>query len=212
MFLVHVFLHFVSNILHRYYVLAKFICATNHPFRISERDEALEERLIAIPFNYSIPKEEQDPNLIWQLWNERDAIVSIALSYYRQLIVNHYRFSGDYPLNSIVSRIAEENLVDTQADITAFLEEHYCYYKDICIPGNEAEDDRNDRNRSFIDDMHQMFSEMYYNTPKNTFSAICTKIFEGDPYVSKSKHRRNGKGNALSCLNGLVLKIASSDT
>lgn len=191
---------------------AKLICATNHPFRISERDEALEERLVAIPFNYSIPKEEQDPNLIWKLWNERDAIVSIALSYYRQLVVNHYRFVGNYPLNSVVSRIVSENPVDTQADIEAFLEENYCYYTDVCIPGNEAEDERNNRNRSFVDDMHRLFINTYYDISKNTFSSICARFFTGNPYVVKSKHRRNSTENAISCFNGLVLKRGVSDT
>jgi len=169
---------------------AKLICATNHPFRISEHDEALEERLVAIPFNYSISKEEQNPNLIYQLWDERDAIVSIALSYYRQLVVNHYRFSGNYSLNSIVSRIAEENPVYVQEDIAAFLEKFYCYYKDVCIPGNELEDERNNRNRSFIDDMHRLFISIYYDINKNTFSSLCTRFFANNPYVTKSKHRR----------------------
>lgn len=190
---------------------AKFICATNHPFRISEYDEALEERLVAIPFNYSIPKEERNPNLIFSLWQERDTIASIALSYYRQLVTNHYRFAGNYLLNTLVSKIPAENYVDTQADIATFLDEHYCFYKDICTSGNEEDDDRNDRNRSFIDDMHQMFTVMYYAIQKNAFSAICAKIFDGNPYVIKTKHRRNGKGNALSCFNGLVRKSSSEN-
>ena len=185
---------------------AKLICATNHPFKISEQDEALDERLVAIPFNYSIPKEKQDPHLIHQLWDERDAIVSIALAYYRQLVVNHYKFSGYYPINTIVSKIVTGNSLDMQADVFAFLEEYYCYYKDICIPGNEAEDERNNKNRSFVEDMYRLFSSIYYTINKNTFSSLCVKYFDGNPLIIKTKHRRYSHENAISCFDGLVLK------
>lgn len=70
----------------------KFLFATNFPLRIESNDPAFLDRIIFLPFMNSVPKEERDPNLAKKLWKERDAIVTKALQYARDLMDQGWQF------------------------------------------------------------------------------------------------------------------------
>ena len=70
----------------------KFVMASNHPLCIEGEDEALQKRMVFLPFNESIPDDQQDPYLEDKIWDERDAIVTKALHYARKLVKLNYKF------------------------------------------------------------------------------------------------------------------------
>lgn len=73
----------------------RFLMGTNFPITLSRDndDPAFWNRMIVIPFTRSVPQEERDPDLLKKLWEERDAIVSMCLRYYKTVLENGYRFS-----------------------------------------------------------------------------------------------------------------------
>lgn len=70
----------------------KFLFASNFKLKIASMDEAFWDRVVLLPFVNSIPPEEQDPDLAQKLWEERDAIVTKALRYARDLMDNGWHF------------------------------------------------------------------------------------------------------------------------
>lgn len=70
----------------------KFVFASNHPPCIEGEDDALLKRIVYLPFDTSIPDDQQDPNLEEKIWKERNAIVTKALRYAQKLVELNYRF------------------------------------------------------------------------------------------------------------------------
>lgn len=70
----------------------KFVFAGNYPLCIDGEDDALQKRIVFLPFNESIPDDQQDPYLEDKIWDERDAIVTKSLHYARKLVKLNYKF------------------------------------------------------------------------------------------------------------------------
>jgi len=70
--------------------------ASNHNigFTYSTTDHAFMRRLIMIPFDVSIPKSEQDRDLLAKLECEKSAVATEAMRYYLELRNSQYQFSG----------------------------------------------------------------------------------------------------------------------
>lgn len=67
--------------------------ASNHPIKLTEYDDAFYKRMVFVPFDYSIPYEEQDPELLNKLWRERDGIVTKCLIAVQDMLYNGKSFS-----------------------------------------------------------------------------------------------------------------------
>lgn len=74
---------------------ATMIFGTNHELRLWDFDEAFAKRVLLVPFQYPVPKEQQDPHLIDRLKAERAGILYRAVLEYRELVKNNYVFAGD---------------------------------------------------------------------------------------------------------------------
>lgn len=74
---------------------ATLIFGTNHELRLWEFDEAFANRVLLIPFQYPVPKEQRDPKLLESLKAERSGILYRAILEYRELVENGYVFAGD---------------------------------------------------------------------------------------------------------------------
>ena len=98
----------------------KFLFATNFPLRIESNDPAFLDRIIFLPFMNSVPKEERDPNLAKKLWKERDAIVTKALQYARDLMDQGWQFPP-IPDVDCMRGIQRKNSMDY---LKEFLENH----------------------------------------------------------------------------------------
>ena len=71
----------------------KLLFATNHKLVLKLADDAFLKRIVFIPFLYSVPEDEQDPNLLDKLKEERSAIFNEIMPYYVRLVENDYKFS-----------------------------------------------------------------------------------------------------------------------
>lgn len=98
---------------------AKLLFATNHPIQLTEKDDAFWERLVFLPFDYTVRKEDRNEELLAELLAEKDAVVSKALKYAGKLMKMHYCFPTT---EEIDKRIMEwrGDLVDS---IDAFIRE-----------------------------------------------------------------------------------------
>lgn len=76
----------------RYINRAKFIFASNTPISISNDDDAFWRRVVYLPFEITIPKEKQNRKLLNIFLKEKNAIVSKALHYAKELIENDFEF------------------------------------------------------------------------------------------------------------------------
>ena len=70
----------------------KFVFAGNYPLCIDGEDDALQKRIVFLPFDESIPDDQQDPYLEDKIWDERDAVVTKSLHYARKLVKLNYKF------------------------------------------------------------------------------------------------------------------------
>lgn len=77
---------------YRYENRAKLVFASNFPISLIENDNAFWNRLVYLPFKKSVPKEEQDRELLKKLQKEKNAIVSKAILYAQKLIEADFQF------------------------------------------------------------------------------------------------------------------------
>lgn len=102
----------------------KFLFATNHPLTLKGVDLGLEERIVCIPFQRTIPPAQRDRNLLTHLLGERDNIVAKALAYYRDLRNNNYVFAGaDLDVCKTKIRYLPTEAEDADAALCQFVEE-----------------------------------------------------------------------------------------
>lgn len=101
----------------------KFLFATNHALTLRGADSGLEERIVCIPFTYSIPATQRNPSLLYCLLNEKDSIVAKALAYYRDLRYKGYIFSGsEYELFKPRIRYIPTEAEDSDSSLCEFVE------------------------------------------------------------------------------------------
>ncbi len=168
---------------------AKIICTTNHPFLIKSKrgDEALNNRIITIPFAFSVPNEQKINDLEELLLKERDGIVTKSMQAYFRLVNNRYHFAGDFKPNEI---IASDITIDIDCEVQI-----YKYVK------NNFRAEQN--GIVFVDDAYVEFSKSFGGICKNEFSQFfcqyATELHNG----KKSRKRKNSSDNALSCVRGI---------
>ena len=87
----------------RYHNRAKLVFGTNYPIRITGSDTALWNRCVYVPFDFSIPKSQQDSKLLSKLLREKDAIVSRALRMGKELIEANYEFPTTPEIEAVMA-------------------------------------------------------------------------------------------------------------
>lgn len=172
----------------------KFILVTNHQLCINGKDDAFEDRLVAIPFPYSIPKERWDTHLKQRFLPEKDSIVSKAIGYYWGLKARHYIFSGSYQLNS--GAFLLDNADSSNVDMGPLIKDFLLTYFEPAPPEEAV----------FMADAHAMFVQMGADIPLNQFGGPFGSLAVGLLGAKKSKTRKEKGGVPLSCLKGLRVK------
>lgn len=174
---------------------ARFILATNHFLITPEYDEGFYERIVAIPFQYSIPKEKRNPNLLDYLMQEKDAIANKAIIAYFNLKTNNYRFSGFYEINS--APYLQESETDT-ADLGTAI------YSFVLSCFTVAPEDK----KIFINEAYEVFIQTYRKISiehfSKIFSAYTDQIFHAKNTGQKS--RDNSTKKPLHYIAGITWK------
>lgn len=87
--------------------VAKLFFASNKPYVFKHPDLALYRRMVIVPFEYSIPPNKQDKNLLYKLMTERDVIFSIAAKSLKNFVMSDYDFKMSPKAKAyLASRIA----------------------------------------------------------------------------------------------------------
>ncbi len=108
----------------KYHSNCKFLFSTNHALTLKGTDDGFLERLVCIPFTYSVSADQRNRMLMQYLLNEKDYIVAKAIAYYRDLRLNNYIFAGtgtDACKPKI--RYLPTEADDTDANLCHFVEE-----------------------------------------------------------------------------------------
>lgn len=172
----------------------KLILVSNHQILTQRYDDAFWDRLVAIPFPYTVPPEEQDGNLLERLKPERDLIASKAIAAYWQLRNRAYRFSGLYEINSGSFLIEDFNPleVDLQPVIRNFLLNHF-----EAAPYDTG---------LFMSDIHEMFVSMVTPIPLTRFGALFGNMAVGLFSARRTKKHKTSKETSTSYLEGITYK------
>ena len=169
----------------------KIIAVTNYPLLTTRRDDAFQERIVAVPFLYSVAPERR-MDLLPSLLEERPAIAQKALIAYFELRKRNYRFSGHYRLNQaevLYTEHCQEDAVLPQ--IHRFAQQYFVA----------------DANGFFfMDDAHTLYSSLYGSIHITTFSYTFADAVATLFGAVKTRKRKANMPNAMSCLQGIRLK------
>lgn len=169
---------------------AKIILATNHPLLLKMHDDAFFDRLVTIPFKYSVPKSEQCFTLIDDLLSERDAIVTKAINYYFDLVAHNYCFIGEYMPNRVVMNgiFIEENV---RMRIFKFVQNFFTKDDDGVV---------------FMTDAYDRYIKKNTYISLNEFSQYFKRYAEEIYNGRKERKRKENEENAKSCIRGINWK------
>lgn len=174
--------------------IAKLLFATNHPIVISEKEYVLRDRFLCIPIMKSVPKDEQCPNLLDYFEAEKLLIVMKSIGYYRQLVRNNYKFTGEFDLNVAFIHTNSGVAMPMEDMIKRFVEER-CLFASV-------------EQWEFTDNLYNAFCGYYGITKKDqdykNFSLIFSRVFSDK--IQKTKKRRNNAQSPLSVFLGVILK------
>ncbi|QAA35184.1 hypothetical protein C1I91_00950 [Clostridium manihotivorum] len=115
-----------------FYNKCKLLFATNNLPEIKtssyKNNLAFFNRLIIIPFNYSVPEANQDKDLVHKLLLEKDIIFSWAIDGLIRYITNGYKFSECYLSSNILN-----NYVQNSNSILSFINDKCLLDKDSYV-------------------------------------------------------------------------------
>lgn len=172
-----------------YYNRAKFIFATNHPIKLIRDDEAFWNRLIYLPFTKSIEKREQNPDLKYQLMKEKNAIVSCALVYGRELWDNSFEF----PSTPYIEQTIRQWRGLVKDDVDQFLRE-------CCVLSGDV-----------VETMDRLYQAYCVYSGTNKISRADFKCYlENETGLTHIKKRINSE-NPKSAFMGIRLKQVTDD-
>lgn len=169
----------------------KIVAVTNYPLLTTRRDDAFQERIVAVPFLYSVAPDRRK-DLLPYLLQERSAIAKKALAAYFELRKRNYRFSGFYQLNQAEVLYEECSPASTPtAQIYGFAQQYF-----IADPNGFT----------FMDDAYSLYSSMFGSLHINTFSIAFSSAAEALFGAVKVRKRKANMPNAMSCLQGIRMK------
>lgn len=169
---------------------AKFLFATNHAFLTRSEDQAFNNRIVTIPFKYSIPKSEQQFDIENAMFSERDGIVSKAMAAYFRLASSGYNFAGSYAPNEVVA-LTETDEIDCRIHLFEFTKNNFVAMHNEIV---------------FTDDAYNLFNKRLTGMSKNDFSHYFQKYAFEMYNAQKDRKRKSGATNPTSCLVGIAFK------
>ena len=81
----------------------KFLFAGNHLPRLRETDDAFWSRMVLVPFENQIKREERDPDLLDKLLKRSDYIIGRALKHYRKFLDDNMRFPACHRSEELIN-------------------------------------------------------------------------------------------------------------
>lgn len=173
-----------------FYNRAKLLFGTNYSIRPAENDSAFLDRMVSIPFRYSVPKESQDPQLLRKFENECSGIANHAIRAYLQLKRRNLVFTNIYD-GSDDPALMPPQMIDYGAVFSDAFEA--CFEltgrKDDIVTSEDAYE----AYKGFCSDV------MTEPEPRNTFSTRLHQLGVG-------KLKKTINGRSLQAFSGIKLK------
>lgn len=101
----------------------RIVFGSNHPLAVNNADDAFDSRLVYIVFPESVPREEQDPDLVDKLIAEKDAIVNTAVSYIPQVLRNNGITAGEAETEALLEALYGNYGISAEESIERFFED-----------------------------------------------------------------------------------------
>ena len=185
-----------ANVKHKDHIqfrsYTKFILTTNHPIYFKGNEEALLNRMVTIPFMYTIPPEQQDKNLLKKLLNEKEGIAARAMEAFFRLRDNNYIFPGTYRLNEIFANgMGNEPVYSVENCIERFVVDCLMSAPETGVYTSEA---------------HKAFEAQFGTIPFNSFSQYYNSAVTRIHNAVKMRKRMEGEKNPVSYYKGVCLK------
>ena len=173
----------------RFESYAKIIICSNHPVVTKTQDAAFENRIVAVPFQFSIPKTEQNPSMVEDMLNERDGIVTKAIFAYWRVRNNKYVFSGDYEPNLVVENTEKQNSIEI--DIYNFVNSAFELDSNAVVHTSDA---------------YAQYIKVNKEIPKTQFSQYFKKFAQMLYDANDTRKRKEGATNPTHCVIGIKFK------
>lgn len=167
---------------------AKFIFATNNSISLAEQDRAFWNRLVYLPFNYTVPKKKQDRCLQRRLDKEKNAIVSKALGKARKLLKNNFVF----PTTPNIERQVREWQGLENPTIDEFVDEY-------CLLGKEYAGET-------IERLYSLYEQYCYDFGYEPRSRIIFKNYLENTFNLRHTKMRLGAENPRSAFKGIAIR------
>ena len=167
---------------------AKFIFATNNSISLAEQDRAFWNRLVYLPFNYTVPKKKQDRCLQRRLDKEKNAIVSKALGKARKLLKNNFVF----PTTPSIERQVREWQGLENPTIDGFVDEY-------CVLGKEYAGETVER-------LYCVYEQYCYDSGYEPRSRTIFKNYLENTFNLKHTKMRLGAENPRSAFKGIAIR------
>lgn len=101
----------------------RIVFGSNHPLAVNNADDAFDSRLVYIVFPESVPRKEQDPDLVDKLIAEKDAIVNTAVSYIPQVLRNNGITAGEAETEALLKALYGNFGISAEESIERFFED-----------------------------------------------------------------------------------------
>lgn len=121
---------------------------------------------------------------------EKDSIITNSIRAYYRLVTNRYRFSGNYPINTVVAD-DYESVTDVSVRIYEFVRRMFT---------------QNENDIVFTEDAYQKYCLMNPSISLNEFSQYFKRFAEELYNGKKDRKRKVGEENAKSCICGIRWK------
>lgn len=169
----------------------KFVMSSNHALFPKDRDPAFENRIVTVPFLYSLPRQVQDPQLLEKLNLERDYAASISIDAYFRLRENNYLFAGNFRMNMPEALSDSATSPELGEMITAFLLTSF-------VPDPDS--------RVFVSEAYPLFCRQFHQAPTPAlfgrhFVAAASRLHNG----THMRKRIQPGENPVSCIYGIRL-------
>ena len=173
----------------------RFLFASNHPVTISqnEEDDAFWDRMIVIPFLYSIDRASADNDFLEKLLNEKDDIISSCIIALGNVINNNYIFSPCKAADQLKQNWRYRVYDDTKS-IPLFV--------DHCLDITE-----NPKDKLYLTDLYDLYADFCdnYDLPIAKYNSFSKWLVSNIDKCGKKRIHETGQ-NPRCGITGLKLK------
>lgn len=177
----------------------RLLLVSNHLVRLDRVDAGFANRLVTLPFPCSIPFEQQDPDLLQHLLEEKGAIFNMAMQALNELLSRNFEYTKVNP--EYLERIGDQALYIAEnfdAGVQQFVENCCTLEADAYLTS------------SALYEAYHEFAEAQHLPFYTKSDVFCKALYRLFPALGSKKKYVSGK--QTRCVEGISLTNISSET